>query len=95
MNNTQYALIKIAEEASEVAQAATKALRFGLDSACPVTKITNADKLIDEMGDLCIAVASLEEATGIQVKISEEDWDKKVARLNKFKSISKDLGIIE
>jgi len=42
----------VAEEAAEVIQRATKALRFGLDEVQPGQELSNAQRLAEEIGDL-------------------------------------------
>lgn len=45
------------EEAAEVQQRATKALRFGLDEVQPGQPLTNAERLAQEVGDLDAVIA--------------------------------------
>lgn len=54
MNYKQYLLIKLAEEASEIAQAAIKCSLFGYESKDPreVNGKTNIQKLLCELADL-------------------------------------------
>lgn len=52
MNAQQYILIKIAEEANEVAQRALKAAQFGVDQTEPGQTENNADRLETELLDL-------------------------------------------
>ncbi len=59
MNLEQYLLVSLAEECAEVAQRATKALRFGLGERQPGQSMTNAVRLVDELDDLCILVDML------------------------------------
>jgi len=51
MNNNLIARIT-QEECAEVIQAISKVLRFGIDHESPVTNITNAAHLEEEMGQL-------------------------------------------
>ncbi len=52
----EYLLVSLAEECAEVAQRATKALRFGLDETQPGQPISNAVRLVDELEDLALIV---------------------------------------
>lgn len=52
MNARQYILMKIAEEATEVAQRALKAQQFGLDQTEPGKTQNNAERLEGELLDL-------------------------------------------
>ncbi len=56
MNFKEYLLVSLAEECAEVAQRATKALRFGLDEVQPGQERTNAVRLVDELDDLAVLV---------------------------------------
>lgn len=61
MNPLEYVLNLVAEEATEVAGAAHKALRFGLDDLDPATGISNKDQLVKEWNDLRATLRMLEE----------------------------------
>lgn len=52
MNQLQYLLGKLAEEAAEVAQASLKGAQFGLGRVIPGQNITNAEKCYREIDDL-------------------------------------------
>lgn len=58
MSTQQYLLTCLAEECAEVAQRATKAIRFGMDEVQPGQQLTNFDRLQHELNDL-MAVADL------------------------------------
>jgi hypothetical protein len=76
MNYNQYLLIKLAEEASEVAQAAIKCSLFGYDGVDPreVNGKTNFEKLMYEILDLQ-AVAELIEELPITPEQEEQLGD--------------------
>lgn len=59
MNLTQYLLVKLAEEAGEVAKEALKASQFGLDSTHKGN--FNARYLLDELMDLAGVVTMLDQ----------------------------------
>lgn len=59
MNRTQYLLIKLAEEAAEVAQIALKSSQFGLTEKNPDMLETNAERIYAELDDLAAIVAML------------------------------------
>ena len=67
MNYQQYLLVKLAEEASEVAQIAIKCSLFGYDSVDPRedTGETNALKLFKELLDFSAVMTELEGSTDI------------------------------
>lgn len=59
MTNEQHLLLILAEECAEVAQRATKAIRFGLDQKHPVEHWNNRQQLERELGDLMAMVDML------------------------------------
>ncbi len=80
MNRTEHLLTILAEEGAEVAQAATKCLRFGLDdrktldpTGPPGDGPTNRERLLAEITDL-IAVASMLAAEGVFPAMGWIDW---------------------
>ena len=58
MNRTEHLITIFGEEGSEVAQRASKILRFGVDEVQPGQVKTNAERLVDEYADI-IAVAEM------------------------------------
>lgn len=52
----QVALVRVAEEASEVIKEVAKALRFGVNNRYPDTGPTNAEKILAEYSDLTEAL---------------------------------------
>lgn len=96
LDSTQYLLVKLAEEASEVAKEALKALQFGLESCNPVDRpdVTNQTRIMEEMEDLI---------TIYQMLQCSKDWSNhtepaqptdtaRVRKVRKFMEISKALG---
>lgn len=73
MNYQQYLLVKLAEEAAEVAQSAIKCSLFGYDSVDPRenTGETNAFKLFKELLDFSAVLSELEDST----EVDFEDFD--------------------
>jgi hypothetical protein len=51
MTRTEHLLCILAEECSEVAQRASKALRFGLAEVQPGQTLTNAQRIMEEVND--------------------------------------------
>ena len=77
MNYQQYLLVKLAEEASEVAQMAIKCSLFGYDSVDPRedTGETNALKLYKEMLDFSAVIDELDELDGvIDIDFNPDDY---------------------
>jgi len=67
MNYQQYLLVKLSEEAAEVAQMAIKCSLFGYDSVDPRedTGETNAFKLFKELLDFSAVMTELEDSTDV------------------------------
>jgi hypothetical protein len=64
MDSVQAICVKIAEEASEVAQAADKIVFYGPDNINPVDGLSGLAKLVDELNDLEAALGLLREELG-------------------------------
>jgi hypothetical protein len=67
MNLQEYTVACMQEEASEVIQAAGKALRFKLEDVNPVTGATNASQIVFELNDLFATIQLMCEA-GVNLK---------------------------
>ena len=61
MNEAEYLLTVLAEELAETQQVIAKALRFGLDSQCPVTNETNKQGIAVEFAQAVGVMEMLEE----------------------------------
>ena len=88
-------LICLAEECAEVAQRATKALRFGLGETQPGQPLTNAQRLHYELCDLLAVTDLLVEAVAIEGFESAEVRDAigaKKAKIARYAKYSLSLG---
>jgi len=94
MNRLQYLLLLAAEEGSEVAQAATKAMRFGTQEVYKVTGLSNEARLQAEFNDI-LAVMELLNEEGLVLYRNEDMIKEKKAKVEKFMQYSKDLGIVK
>ena len=89
MNNEEYILTLIAEECNEVAQRATKALRFGLYETQEGHKFNNKERLIQEFWDLTTVMRMLYPID----EFENEDWSTdKLERIEKYMEYSKELN---
>ena len=79
MTKIQYLLVCLAEESAEVAQRATKALRFGLGESQPGQSLTNAERILDELEDLQIIVEMLREEGALSHSLSESIQPRPIA----------------
>jgi NTP pyrophosphatase (non-canonical NTP hydrolase) len=91
MNRAEHLLSIVAEEAVEVAQRATKALRFGMGEVQPGQPHNNWQRIEFEFHDL---IAALEMAHGRPLTIKRDLIDKKKAKVEKFLVLSEELGTL-
>ncbi len=96
MNQEEYLLVCLMEESSEIAQAAAKSLRFGLDDTHPDRPTeTNELDLLTEYYQLLTVMELLQENDKIK-KLSpteiQEIKDKKKSKLTEYMSYSQDKG---
>jgi len=89
MTRTEHLLIVAAEEGSEVAHTACKALRFGLDHVWPEKNETNRRILEREIADI------LGVARELGLEIREGDIEAKRVKMRKMMSLSAALGTLE
>lgn len=93
MTRTEHLLTILAEECAEVAQRASKALRFGLLEVQPGQEQTNTQRLEGEMCDL-IAVWNLLRDMGLVKPIEYFTFVGKAAKVEKFLAYSKKCGTL-
>lgn len=102
MTRTEHLLTILAEECAEVAQRASKALRFGLAEVEPGQELTNAQRIMGEMNDL-IAVYMLIAGPVVSPTSplfvgSEGEWWKahaaKQAKVERFLAYSAECGTL-
>jgi homoserine acetyltransferase len=104
MNRLEHLLTILAEEAAEVTQAATKALRFGLEEVFPETGKSNLHRLIVEKLELT-AVTEMLMAELLLLGISADDHlpiesvrhiiAAKKERVEKYLEYSKQCGTLQ
>ena len=97
MTLTQYYLIKIAEEASEVAQIALKSAHFGLSEKHPELTETNAQRIYAELNDLLAVVHQLGSVSNGEFYFSQDGFAMaaKLAKVEKYLAYSQSLGLVE
>ena len=82
VSETQYLLICLAEECSEVTKTCSKILRFGIDSCHPKDhKTTNKNNLVYELNDLMSIVEMLVDRGIIPAKW--EDYKQRIEKSEK------------
>lgn len=100
MTLAQYHLIKIAEEASEVAQIALKAAHFGLSETQPGGLFTNAQRIYGELNDLLAMVHRLGEVSNGEFWFDIGSPDhvaiaNKLAKVEHYLAYSQSLSLVE
>lgn len=80
----------LVEECAEVAQRATKALRFGLDETQPGQPFDNAQRLASEIGDLFCVLELMSKEGMISEDEIECGFENKERQLAKYMQTKKD-----
>ena len=94
MTRQQLLLTQLAEECMEVAQRASKAIRFGIDEIQPGQELTNVERLRLEFSDL-MAICDMLFYEGINLSVEQSLIDAKQAKVEKFLEYSRSLGVLE
>ena len=94
MDITNYLLVCLMEESAEIAQAAAKSIRFGLDDSHPErVGETNEDDLLEELYQCIAVVEMLQENKNLKTLTNEEiQCNKKKEKMIKYMSYSKEKG---
>lgn len=94
MNKIEHLLTIVAEECVEVAQRATKALRFGLKETQEGHTETNAERLRQEFADLQATLRYLSVETGLDFTPSGQMLMDKVDRIDEYLKLSEGRGTL-
>ncbi len=94
MTRLEHLLIILAEECSEVAQRASKALRFGLDEVQPRQGLSNEQRLWQELSDL-VAVSEMLLAERGQGGVDPAAVQAKKAKVERFLEYSRQCGTLQ
>jgi NTP pyrophosphatase (non-canonical NTP hydrolase) len=96
MNELQYDLNLLVEECTEVMQLASKSIRFGLGSYSPYDekKISNSQKLTQEINDVYAILDLLKEKYGIDTNRNEEMISIKKEKVKYYSTFSRDEGLL-
>ena len=95
MNRSEYLLECLSEECNEVGQRVSKALRFSLREVQPHQPLNNAERIVEELGDLYSVVAILiSEGILPHFSIPQETVDTKRAKIERFMAISRETGAL-
>ena len=94
MTKNEYLLICLVEECGEVVQAATKALRFGLEDINPCTGETNKSAIQKELNDIAAIVTMLRRDNIIDDNFTKSPTEK-IKKVEKWMQYSKDKNVIK
>jgi len=96
MNKREHLLTILMEEASEVAQAASKALRFGLNNISPYNQRSNAENILLELAHVKAALKMLVDNGDLQLDAEKNKLDvsDKIKAVNSMMSYSRGIGIL-
>ena len=98
MNRSESLLLQVAEEATEVAQAASKCIRFGPTHTWPTREGQARERLYQEFLE-CMALIEMCQDEGILPDcIDAKDRaaiEAKKARVESFMEVSRELGTIQ
>lgn len=95
MTHEQFLLMKLAEEATEIAQIALKTAQFGMTEKHPDLPLNNKERINLELNDLLAVVDELN--SWVQFGFKEDYAAKvnKIEKLNKYLGYSIRLGKVE
>jgi hypothetical protein len=94
MNKQQYYLMKLAEEAAELAQVALKCAAFGLDEVHPNTLEKNYEALIKEWNDVNACAILVEGEDGrFEYDCNSDLLNMKFVKIEKYRKISMGNGM--
>lgn len=92
---TDYLLIKLAEEAAEIVERASKVLIFGLDEIEEGQARTNGARLSDEIDDLYFVLEELARLKPRPLRPIGYGTEAKKRRFAKYLELSRQLGRLE
>lgn len=98
MTRNEALLLQVSEEASEVAQGASKCMRFGTEHMWPTRKGTAAARLYQEFLELRALVEMCQDAGMIQpcnLIMDRCTLEAKKERVEKYLAISVELGCVK
>lgn len=95
MNNTQYLLTKLAEEASEITKIALKTAQFGPTERMLGQSFTNYERCHQELDDLVAIIAMLNKECGFNYHTNIQATEGKIAKVNKYREYSTHLGLVD
>lgn len=95
MDRREYLLTCLAEEAAEVVQACSKALRFGLEDVHPEKHISARTVIVAELNDMAAVIEMLIDDGAFTGPLNNRAaMDAKIAKVEKFMGYSRECGTL-
>lgn len=94
MNRTEHLLTILGEECCEVAQRASKALRFGLHEVQPGHAFTNEARLTLEIYDVLALIEMLKSEGLITSMVDRAAMERKKVKVEEFLKYSEECGTL-
>lgn len=94
MTTQEHLLAILAEECAEIAQRASKALRFGLDEIQPEQPLTNAERIMEEFDDLRGVVGMMQDRALLPGSVARRIQAKQ-EKVGKFLRYSAECGCVD
>lgn len=95
MTKEQFLLVKLAEEATEVAQIALKTAQFGMEEHRIGSTLHNIERTYAELNDLNAIVQMLNDETAFNYQPSQSAMDQKIGKVKMYHAYSVTLGRVE
>lgn len=95
MSYEQFLLLKLAEEASEIAQIALKTAQFGMLETIPGGSENNAERIHSELNDLHGIVSLLNDHTSFGYQVNDYAIEAKRLKIFKYLNYSVNLGKVD
>ena len=89
-----YLLMRLAEEASEVAQAVSKCVLYSPEHTAPEYTHSNIENLEMELNDL-LGTVRLLKYSGLNLKLSKEAQYQKAVKITQYAAISSVIGTLK
>lgn len=96
MDVREHYLTCLGEEANEVAQRVSKALRFGMDEVQAGQDKSNTDRIMDELRDLVCVAKILEDLGELPpIYVNPDMITTKREKIERYMAISRDQGTLQ
>lgn len=95
MTKTQYLLVKLAEEASELSQIALKTSQFGVHEKYIKAEKDNIGRVEQEFNDVLGVIELLKQEVDVVIREDSDQVVAKMVKVKKYMKLSQRLGMVE